>query len=80
MVTERRELQGERLSRISSPKCQVQFRVRPRSYDVERLLSTVPLLPRRRHRRRVQRPARDVSDNATDVRTRRVGEHHHIQI
>src|SRR5687768_15356380 len=30
MVTERRELQGERLSRISSPKRQVQTRVRLR--------------------------------------------------
>ena len=47
MVTERRELQGERLSRLSSPKRQLQTRVRPQ----QRAMTPAPL--QRRCRRRI---------------------------
>ena len=47
MVTERRELQGERLSRLSSPKRQLQTRVRPQ----QRAMTPAP--HQRRCRRRI---------------------------
>ena len=47
MLTERRELQGERLSRLSSPKRQLQTRVRPQ----QPAMTPAPL--QRRCRRRI---------------------------